>query len=242
MDLIIKQNKNNTVKNFTRHMNEEEMCYLKLNVSIGGSLHSGKKSYFNNIIKSSAKTIEVSNKVHSKKNNISASNQKQENNSTEIPSVSDITIFTKFSTLTYKISDPDDEDVETIATIIRQQKDKSVKDNICSKCLDNFNFISDLAKEIQLIKEELKKLSNVSTSKQELIIKFSRYINQVNIIKSDLYQLTNVIKILKDAECANYNQNNDKFNLTIKSANQLVEAIQESIRKQSLNINFVIIS
>jgi hypothetical protein len=147
-----------------------------------------------------------------------------------------------YTTIIYKISDPEERDVETISSLILQQTDPRVKENICKKCIDNSDFISDLNKEVSNIKKDLKEFTNGTNSKQELIIRFSDYINRVNLIKIDLYQLTNVVEILRKVECPNYELNNKKYQETLKNANQLIEVIQDSIRKQNLNVNFIVIT
>ena len=71
-------------------------------------------------------------------------------------------------------------------------------------------------------------------------MKFSDYINRVNLVKIQLFEMKTNLDLLKSATCSNYNDNSKYYENIMKKANQLIEIIQDSIRKQNLNINFIV--
>jgi hypothetical protein len=160
---------------------------------------------------------------------------------------SDLITYIKYSNNTnttsymknYNLSYPDQESLEILSIIL---PDLAQKDEICDICLNNEKQLRDVYNEIVNIKNEIKEFSTHTNSKQDVIAQFAEYINRVNVIKLYLYDLINVIELLKSARCKNYESNNSIYNSIMRKSNNLVEVIQNSIRKQSLNVNFIIIT
>jgi hypothetical protein len=83
---------------------------------------------------------------------------------------------------------------------------------------------------------------NYTLLKQDVVAQFSNFINQANFIKIDLYRIVNKMEILKRLQCNNYEENDFNYQSAMKGVNQLIETMQDAIRKQNININFVIIT
>lgn len=60
-------------------------------------------------------------------------------------------------------------------------------------------------------------------------------------MKIRIYDIGISLALMKKLNCSNYDENNRIFQQTLKSANNLVEGIQNSIRKKNLNVNFLIL-
>lgn len=104
-------------------------------------------------------------------------------------------------------------------------------------------FLKKLKEEIRAIKHDMFTFSSNSVfTRQELIVKFSDYINRVNLAKIQLFEMKTNLDLLKAASCSNYDDNSKYYDNMMKKANQLIEIIQDSIRKQNLNINFIVIT
>lgn len=104
-------------------------------------------------------------------------------------------------------------------------------------------FLKKLNGEIHKIKNDMFTFSgNSFFTRQELIVKFSNYINRVNLVKIQLFEMKTNLDLLKAASCTNFDDNSKYYDNLMKKANQLIEIIQDSIRKQNLNINFIIIT
>ena len=102
-------------------------------------------------------------------------------------------------------------------------------------------FLKKLNGEIHSIKRDMFTFSNnLVFTRQELIVKFSDYINRVNLAKIQLFEMKTNLDLLKTASCSNYDDNSKYYDKIMKKANQLIEVIQDSIRKQNLNINFIV--
>ncbi len=133
--------------------------------------------------------------------------------------------------------------MSTLSYILSLQNDVQNYQKICFHCLDNMVFLKKLNEEIRAIKKDMFTFSSISVfTRQELIIKFSDYINRVNLVKILLFEMKSNLNLLKDASCSNYDENSKFYDNIMKKANQLIEIIQDSIRKQNLNINFIIIT
>jgi hypothetical protein len=148
-----------------------------------------------------------------------------------------------YSIVIYKITFPEEEDFNTISYILGLQRDENNFVKICNQCLDNSLHLKRLLLEIYDIQKDMISFSNKSNiTRQELIIKFSEYINRVNMIKIHLLELNSNLDLLKAVSCPNYEDNLNNFDSIMKKTNTLIEIIQNSIRKQNLNINFIIIN
>ncbi len=78
--------------------------------------------------------------------------------------------------------------------------------------------------------------------KCDLIEYFSDKINKVNLIKINLNNLKETLRIQKEINCKDYEELKKLYDSSFKASNSLVEAIQNTIRRFNLNINFLVIS
>ena len=62
------------------------------------------------------------------------------------------------------------------------------------------------------------------------------------MIKINLNNLKETLKIQKEIKCKDYEQLKQLYDSSYKASNSLVEAIQKSKRRLNLNINFLVIS
>lgn len=116
------------------------------------------------------------------------------------------------------------------------------KEKLCNSCLNLVEILKFLENEIKVIKKDILKFVNKTVSKQDLVAKLSDQINKMNIIKINLFDLQPSLDLMKSISCTNLQENQNKFNSTLKLATGLVESLQNSIRKSNLNTNFLIIS
>lgn len=163
------------------------------------------------------------------------------------PTLNHTSNTTNTTSIRIKMTHPEEDDVDIFTYYLKQLQNISVHssnlEEVCSKCLNNIDYLNNLFTEVRAIKKDLKDFTNKTNSKQETIIKFSDYINSINLIKVELYHANFSLQIVKNAGCTRtYESNNEKFQATLKRANLLIEAIQDSIRKQNLNVNFIVIS
>ncbi len=138
------------------------------------------------------------------------------------------------NTSVYNLADPKEESVEILKTIVSNNK------HICDVCLNNEINLKEALNEINLVKMDLIKFSNSTNTKQDIITKFSNYINRINLVRLFIYQINEVLDL--STQCKHYKYNLNIFDTINKKSNQLVEVIQNSIRKQSLNVNFIVLS
>jgi len=228
VELII----SNQTKNFTESLAfNSTKNNTKLNILYSSKVkdksNNKNSTSFNNITKNKIKnnkTIsnETKNKSQDNKNSSSQSN---------------------FSLVIYKITSPDEEDLNTLSYILSLQSQQANYHKICYQCLDNISFLKKLNEEIRLVKQDMFSFSNGFVfTRQELIVKFSDYINRVNMVKIELFEMRSNLDLLKASKCPNYDDNLKNYEGIMVKANQLIEIIQESIRKQNLNINFIVIT
>lgn len=150
---------------------------------------------------------------------------------------------TDFNLVIYKISYPDEEDLNTLTYILGLQSQQPSFSKICYQCLDNMDYLRRLSKEILSIKNDMiSNTINLTFTKQDLIVRFSEYINRVNLVKIQLFEMKSNLDLLKASYCPNYDENAKTYDSIMKKANILIEIIQDSIRKQNLNINFLIMT
>lgn len=119
---------------------------------------------------------------------------------------------------------------------------RDYKKDICNTCFNHNEFLQNLKIKISLAIQEIKDILLKPIRKSELIEYFTDKINNVNLVKLNLENLRDVIKLQKEFECEDHETINKYYEGSIKAANSLVEAIQNSIRKHNLNISFLIIS
>jgi len=119
---------------------------------------------------------------------------------------------------------------------------KAFKKDICNKCLDHKAFLRNLQMKISLAIEEIKLILRKPVRKSELIEYFSDKINNANLIKLNLDNLKDVIKLQNELQCEDFANTNKYYEGSLKVANSLVEAIQISIRKHNLDVSFLVLS
>lgn len=165
--------------------------------------------------------------------NTTNNNTNSTNNQTDI-------IITNTTKL-YFVSDPDNKDIILLSDYMNKLT-VDERNEICNKCLDNVDPLQELKEKIRLVTEDIKRFNNMTTTKQDIIVKFSHQINNVNLIKVSVLDYINIIELLKNSKCSNYEKNNELYQFAMKNSGSLVESIQNYIRKSNLNVNFLIIS
>jgi len=223
-EIKINENENKILdtKNFNLSTlkNDSEFTY----VSINNNLEYENKQYLNEKIK-------IDDDIVYKNSNLSES----------FPN--NTSLERNFFIVIYKITSPDEEDLNTLSYILKLQSNKESFHKICYQCLDNLSNLNKLYKDIILIKEDMVNFGNNTVfTRQELIIRFSDYINRVNLVKIQLFEMNTNLDLLKSLNCPNHDDNLKHYEDIKKKANYLIEKIQDSIRKKNLNINFIIIT
>ena len=134
------------------------------------------------------------------------------------------------------------EDIEFLHLYFTNHNDTLHKENVCSRCLNSTLTLQKIIEEISLIEADIVLLNNTIFTKQEYILKFSGYINNINFIKIELYKLRYIPIILQEIDCPQYKKETENFHLALRRTNLLIEVIQDSIRKPNLNVNFIVLS
>ena len=119
---------------------------------------------------------------------------------------------------------------------------ESIKNEICTNCLEINSALSILIDEIKNIKAQLKKFTEEKLSKKDAYEKLSYCINNINLMKADLFKLNEILDTLQKANCSNFIENSKKYSLVVNSTNKLVEIIQNLLRKLNININLVVLN
>jgi len=119
---------------------------------------------------------------------------------------------------------------------------ESIKNEICTNCLEINSALNILIDEIKNIKAQLKKFTEEKFSKKDAYEKLSYCINNINLIKADLFKLNEILDTLQKANCRNFLDNSKKYTLVVNSSNKLVEIIQNVMRKLNININLVVLN
>lgn len=177
------------------------------------------------------------------KDNYSKSDFNIKNNSTENfnEKISKENNITENKEKPIHLSCPESKDLEKIITFIKLMN-KGYKREICNTCFNHLEFLHNLKIKISLAIQEIKDILLKPVKKSELVEYFSDKINKVNLIKLSLENLREIIKLQREFECEDYETINEYYEGSFKAANNLVEAIQNSIRKHNLNISFLVIS
>jgi hypothetical protein len=239
MNLVTQLNKNKNL-NITFLKKKEKDCTIKMNITIkNDSLHQNENKHSN--LTFSNTTTDKNSEINNNNTylNLTLSNNLQSHN---FSLDSNSSIYSSQVEFTYSLCHPQQDQLDHLTIYMLGLKSNNTKENLCYSCLDNTNLLKELLDEIKIIKQDLKLFNSDKNTKQDLIIKFSDYINKINLIKIELFKLTHLIEMLKRAECSMYKVNNDKFQAALRKTNQLIEAIQDAIRKQNLNVNFIVIS
>jgi hypothetical protein len=146
------------------------------------------------------------------------------------------------SNTTHPHDDPNSISSEEVLYIIANQSE-NIKNEICSSCLEINKGLNVLIDEIKQIKSRLKNLNDKEYSgKFDLYSELSHCINNINLIKAELFRLNNFLDTLQKANCKNYQENSKKYSLVVNSTNKLLEVIQNVVKKLGLNINLVILN
>jgi len=119
---------------------------------------------------------------------------------------------------------------------------ESIKNEICTNCLEINSALNVLIEEIKNIKVQLKKFTTEKLTKKDAYEKLSYCINNINLIKADLFKLNEILDTLQKANCDNFVDNSKKYTLVVNSTNRLVEIIQNVLRKLKININLVVLN
>jgi len=136
---------------------------------------------------------------------------------------------------------PDTNDMKNIINFSKQMH-KNFKKDICLTCFNQLEFLQNLKLKISLAIQEIKIILKKPVRKSELIEYFSDKINNVNLIKLNLENIREIVILQKEFDCPESEKLKNYYDDSLKAANNLVEAIQNSIRKHNLNISFLIIS
>jgi len=119
---------------------------------------------------------------------------------------------------------------------------ESIKNEICTNCLEINSALNVLIDEIKNIKAQLKQFTSDKLTKKEIYEKLSYCINNINLIKADLFKLNEILDTLQKANCSNFIDNSKKYTLVVNSTNKLVEIIQDVMRRLNININLVVLN
>jgi len=237
-----KANNSILINNYSKNIieiNQNKSEFISHSENFTNKNSSNSSSHFENITNKNSTNYSshLENITNNNSSNISNSQNLANNNSTNI------TVEDDYSIVIYKITYPDEEDLNTLSYILSLQSQDPNYQKICYQCLDNLVFLKKLNLEIHKVKYEMFTFSNdLVFTRQELIIRFSDYINRVNLVKIQLFEMKTNLDLLKAANCSNYDDNVKYYDGIVKKANQLIEIIQDTIRKQNLNINFIVIT
>jgi hypothetical protein len=121
-------------------------------------------------------------------------------------------------------------------------KTEKIKSEICDSSKLINSSLNQLDDQINEIKNDLKNLTDQEKNENELIVKFTVCINNVNLIKADLIKISDILETLKKANCKHFEETQKKFDAESSLVNKLVTNIQNFLRTKNLNINLVILT
>jgi hypothetical protein len=130
---------------------------------------------------------------------------------------------------------------DDLLSIIADQTE-NIKNEICFSCLEINTSLNILIDEIKMIKKTLKQLETGNPSSKEVYSQISNCINNLNLIKADLFKLNEILDTLQKANCKNFMENSKKYTLVVNSSNKILEKIQSVLRKFKININLVVLN
>jgi hypothetical protein len=130
---------------------------------------------------------------------------------------------------------------DDLLSIIADQTE-NIKNEICSSCLEINTSLNILIDEIKLIKKTLHNLALEKPSIIDVYTKILNSINNLNLIKADLFKLNEILDTLQKANCNNFMENSKKYTLVVNSSNKLLEKIQDSLKSFNININLVVLN
>lgn len=160
---------------------------------------------------------------------------KPDYNSSSIESV----IFSEKSGSEHKINESISSD--ELLSIIADQTE-NIKNEICSSCLEIMTSLNILIDEIKLIKKTLHDLTVAKPPIFYVYTKILHCINNLNLIKADLFKLNEILDTLQKANCSNFIENSKKYTLVVNSSNKLLEKIQDCLKTFNININLLVLN
>jgi len=148
-------------------------------------------------------------------------------------------IFSEKSGSEHKINESISSD--ELLSIIADQTE-NIKNEICSSCLEIMTSLNILIDEIKLIKKTLHDLTVAKPPIFDVYTKILHCINNLNLIKADLFKLNEILDTLQKANCSNFIENSKKYTLVVNSSNKLLEKIQDCLKTFNININLLVLN
>jgi hypothetical protein len=130
---------------------------------------------------------------------------------------------------------------DELLNIIADQTE-NIKNEICTSCLEISSSLNILIDEIKQIKKTLHDLIVEKPSIFDVYTKILHCINNLNLIKADLFKLNEILDTLQKANCNNFPENSKKYTLVVNSSNKLLEKIQDCLKTFNININLLVLN
>jgi hypothetical protein len=218
---------NSTEKNYTYSRLKKKFCdFKKLNEDIK-KLHAKNKQDLQNKKDFNDKIINL---------NESIQNFSNTNNSTSNYSGNFSNQNNESDILNNSVSSDD------LLSIIANQTE-NIKNEICSSCLEINSSLDILLKEIKDLKKKIKFYQNeTQIDDEESYLSLVNLINNLNLIKVDLFKFNEILQTIQKAECHNYQESFKKYTSLTNYSMKLVEMIQNILLKLNLDINVVILN
>ena len=112
---------------------------------------------------------------------------------------------------------------------------------LCMNCLDKFDLWKDVEIQINKIYNDMNSLHKICDSQSEIASLFMFKINQLNSAISKIHNSKILIKIIKAAKCTNEAKIDEVYHNIWRLYGELVDSIQNFIRKKNINLNFILI-
>jgi hypothetical protein len=243
---LVNFSSNNTINSNTSSYNDNNIVNNDSGENKEKILINQKFCNFSNLVKNSLNNGNKTNSTCQFDNQISNVKSNCTNNQTEG--------IGNFSTTDSLISSINDQS-------------EAIKKEICLHCLEISDALDILIIEIKQIKRNIIDITTVgnggsnssdtNSNSDTKINANSKYnsnkkdfyyntiansINSINLIKADLFKLSEIVTTLQKVNCPNFSENSTKLDLVVNSTNKLLEIIQESVKKLNLNINLVILT
>lgn len=130
---------------------------------------------------------------------------------------------------------------DDLISIIANQTE-NIKNEICTSCLEINTSLDILIYEIKKIKKNLKKFETVNDLDEIGYLTLAHFINNVNLIKADLFKLNEILQTIQKADCLNYQESFKKYSSVSNYSMKLIELIQNIFNKLNIDINIVILN
>jgi len=154
-----------------------------------------------------------------------------------------------YTNLTIKIKKPKSGNNPKTTQIQNVQKNITIMvhdpktGHLCSICSELSGSIATLYDIIKKLAFEFKVQSIKKYIRQEQIIILSYWLTYVNLIKSVMYKINEVLYATQDNFCKKDNDSNNKYIAIINNfVGQLVDVIQKTIRQQNLNLSLILLT